>query len=167
MRLTTRLSTTKTLKKRYRADVLIEDYAEKLNQKAQKEIEKAKARFGDAFDEAQFVSTNPRVVEYLSKKNEILQRMAKGLDTGDLADVKALIEELEIADPENRFPKLDGSASVQPDVRNQIRCFCGYCYGFVFASGNRSGNLCKLPERTKNGSYENSVWYCSNWESLP
>ena len=90
----------KDSKKRYRADVLIEDYAEKLNQKAQKEIEKAKARFGDAFDEAQFVSTNPRVVEYLSKKNEILQRMAKGLDTGDLADVKALIEELEIADPE-------------------------------------------------------------------
>ena len=90
----------KDSKKRYRADVLIEDYAEKLNQKAQKEIEKAKARFGEAFDEAQFVSTNPRVVEYLSKKNEILQRMAKGLDTGDLADVKALIEELEIADPE-------------------------------------------------------------------
>ncbi|MBP8066574.1 MAG: glycine--tRNA ligase, partial [Flavobacterium sp.] len=70
----------KDSKKRYRADVLIEDYAEKLNQKAQKEIEKAKARFGDAFDEAQFVSTNPRVVEYLSKKTEILQRMAKGLD---------------------------------------------------------------------------------------
>ncbi|MCG2610212.1 glycine--tRNA ligase [Flavobacterium sp. SM15] len=89
----------KDSKKRYRADVLIEDYAEKLNQKAQKEIEKAKARFGDAFDEAQFVSTNPRVVEYLSKKDEILHRLAKGLEN-DLADVKALIDELEIADPE-------------------------------------------------------------------
>lgn len=90
----------KDSKKRYRADVLIEDYAEKLNQKAQKEIEKAKARFGDAFDEAQFVATNERVKGYLDQKNAILQRMAKGLDTGDLADVKALIEELEIADPE-------------------------------------------------------------------
>lgn len=91
----------KDSKKRYRADILIEDYAEKLNQKAQKEIEKAKGRFGDAFDEAQFVATNERVKGYLDQKNAILQRMAKGLDTGDLADVKALIEELEIACPES------------------------------------------------------------------
>src|SRR5690554_6517560 len=37
----------KDSKKRYRADVLIEDYCEKLWQKAQKEIEKARKRFGD------------------------------------------------------------------------------------------------------------------------
>jgi glycyl-tRNA synthetase len=91
----------KDSKKRYRADVLIEDYAEKLNIKAQKEIEKAKARFGDAFKEQEFITTNPRVVEYLSKKNEILARMAKSLDAGDLDDVKLLIEELEIACPDS------------------------------------------------------------------
>ncbi len=91
----------KDSKKRYRADVLIEDYAEKLNIKAQKEIEKAKARFGDAFNEQEFITTNPRVVEYLSKKNEILARMAKSLDAGDLDDVKLLIEELEIACPDS------------------------------------------------------------------
>lgn len=90
----------KDSKKRYRADVLIEDYCEKLWQKAQKEIEKAQIRFGNAFDEAQFIATNTRVVEYLSKKKEVLERMARGLETGDLADVKALIEELDIADPE-------------------------------------------------------------------
>lgn len=90
----------KDSKKRYRADVLIEDYCEKLYQKAQKEIEKARKRFGETFDEEQFVNTNPRVVGYLQKKTEILARMAKGLDNEDLADVKALIEELEIADPD-------------------------------------------------------------------
>ncbi|MBQ0117373.1 MAG: glycine--tRNA ligase [Flavobacterium sp.] len=90
----------KDSKKRYRADVLIEDYCEKIYQKAQKEIEKARTRFGDAFNEEEFVSTNPRVVEYLSKKKEILERMARGLESGDLADVKALIEELGIADPD-------------------------------------------------------------------
>ena len=52
----------KDSKKRYRADVLIEDYCEKLEQKAQKEIAKAKKRFGNDFDEAQFVATHPRVV---------------------------------------------------------------------------------------------------------
>jgi glycyl-tRNA synthetase len=91
----------KDSKKRYRADVLIEDYAEKLNIKAQKEIEKAKARFGAAFNEQEFITTNSRVLEYLSKKNEILARMAKSLDAGDLDDVKLLIEELEIACPDS------------------------------------------------------------------
>ncbi|HEU4496534.1 MAG TPA: glycine--tRNA ligase [Flavobacterium sp.] len=90
----------KDSKRRYRADVLIEDYAEKLGQKAQKEIEKAKVRFGDAFDEQEFVSTNPRVIEYKARQKEILERMARSLESEDLADVKALIEELEIADPE-------------------------------------------------------------------
>lgn len=91
----------KDSKKRYRADVLIEDYAEKLNQKAQKEIDKARERFGDAFDEGQFVTTNARVMEYKTKQREILERMARSLGNEDLADVKALIEELEIACPES------------------------------------------------------------------
>ena len=91
----------KDSKKRYRADVLIEDYAEKLNIKAQKEIEKARVRFGEAFNEEEFITTNGRVVEYLAKKNEILQRLARSLEKEDLADVKSLIEELEIACPDS------------------------------------------------------------------
>lgn len=91
----------KDSKKRYRADVLIEDYAEKLNQKAQKEIEKARTRFGEAFNEQEFVTTNARVMEYKAKEREILERMARSLGNEDLADVKALIEELEIACPDS------------------------------------------------------------------
>ncbi len=90
----------KDSKKRYRADVLIEDYAEKLNQKAEKEIEKARLRFGEFFNEADFVTTNARVMEYKSRNREILERMGRSLGNEDLDDVKALIEELEIADPE-------------------------------------------------------------------
>ncbi len=89
----------KDSKKRYRADVLIEDYVEKIEGKVRKEIKKAKKRFGDDFDEAQFVATHPRVVKYREQQKEIMQRMAKSLENGDLADVKALIEELGIADP--------------------------------------------------------------------
>tara|TARA_R110002049_G_scaffold80597_7_gene205022 strand:+ start:395 stop:1933 length:1539 start_codon:yes stop_codon:yes gene_type:complete len=90
----------KDSKKRYRADVLVEDYAEKLNIKAQKEIAKAKKRFGDAFDEAQFVATNERVLRYKNEQKTILERLARSLETENLADVKALIEELGIADPD-------------------------------------------------------------------
>jgi glycyl-tRNA synthetase len=89
----------KDSKKRYRADVLVEEHAEKIYQKAQKEIDKARARFGDAFDEAQFVATNERVKGYIDTRNAILQRMARSLETENLADVKALIEELEIVCP--------------------------------------------------------------------
>lgn len=90
----------KDSKKRYRADVLVEDYAEKLEQKAQKEIAKAQKRFGQAFDLAQFEATNERVLRYRAQHKEILSRLAKSLEQEDLADVKNLIEELEIADPD-------------------------------------------------------------------
>ena len=91
----------KDSKKRYRADVLIEDYAEKLNQKAEKEIEKAAVRFGEAFNRDEYVTTNARVMEYLSRKDAILARMGKSLGDGNLEDVKNLIDELEIACPES------------------------------------------------------------------
>ena len=90
----------KDSKKRYRADVLVEDYAEKIYQKAQKEIEKARKRFGDSFDEEQFVTTNERVQRYLGERKEILERLGRSLTNEDLKDVKDLIEELGIADPE-------------------------------------------------------------------
>jgi glycyl-tRNA synthetase len=79
---------------------LIEDFAEKLNQKAQKEINKAKKRFGDSFDEAEFVNTNARVIGYKTRQKEILERMARSLDAENLIDVKAQIDELGIADPD-------------------------------------------------------------------
>jgi len=88
----------KDSKKRYRADVLIEDYCAKIEDKINKEIEKAEKRFGDSFDREQFVTTNPRVLEYQRKITDTLHRMNAGLEN-NLADVKALIEELEIACP--------------------------------------------------------------------
>ncbi len=89
----------KDSKKRYRADVLVEDYCAKIEAKIAKEILKAEKRFGEAFNEDEFVSTNPRVVGYKEKIDTILKRLGKSLENEDLADVKALIEELEIADP--------------------------------------------------------------------
>lgn len=89
----------KDSKKRYRADVLIEDYCAKIEAKINKEITKASKRFGEDFDQEQFVTTNPRVVGYQEKITSILSRMARSLENEDLADVKLLIKELGIADP--------------------------------------------------------------------
>jgi len=89
----------KDSKKRYRADVLIEDYVGKIEKKIEKEVQKAAKRFGAAFDQEQFLSTNPRVVKYQEQASGILKRMGRSLEAEDLADVKALIEELEISCP--------------------------------------------------------------------
>ena len=91
----------KVSKKRYRADVLVEDYVAKIEAKIEKEVSKAAKRFGDSFDEAQFKSTNPRVVGYQEKAVAILKRLGQSLEKEDLVDVKALIEELEISCPES------------------------------------------------------------------
>ena len=89
----------KDSKKRYRADVLVEDYIAKIEAKIDKEVAKAQKRFGDDFDETQFRATNQRVLDNQEKINAINTRFFGALEKNDLADVKLLIEELEIACP--------------------------------------------------------------------
>jgi glycyl-tRNA synthetase len=89
----------KDSKKRYRADVLIEDHVAKIEAKIEKEVQKAAKRFGDTFDRDMFLETNPRVTEYRRQMEEIIRRMNTSLEANDLADVKKLIEELEIVCP--------------------------------------------------------------------
>jgi glycyl-tRNA synthetase len=89
----------KDSKKRYRADVLIEDHITKIEAKIDKEVEKARARFGDTFDEKMYRSTNPRVAENQKKIDDINGRMKKALEENDMADLKQLIIDCEIVDP--------------------------------------------------------------------
>ena len=89
----------KDSKKRYRADVLIEEHIEKLNLKVQKEIVKAEKRFKEKFDKKQFVETNPRVQEILSSIDKIKSKMVSAFENEDLASVKMLIDDLEIKCP--------------------------------------------------------------------
>jgi glycyl-tRNA synthetase len=89
----------KDSKKRYRADVLIEDHIQKIDDKIQKEVDKARQRFRETFDEAMFRATNPRVKENADKIEAIKNRFYPSLDKNDLADVKLLIEELGIVCP--------------------------------------------------------------------
>jgi len=89
----------KDSKKRYRADVLIEDYIEKLNDKIKKEVKKAAKRFGEQFDEQQFLETNQRVLGYKQKQKDIMAEFVTAMDAGDLERVRQLIIDLEIACP--------------------------------------------------------------------
>ena len=86
-------------KKRYRADVLIEDQIAKYDEKTDKEIQKAAKRFGDSFDEAKFRETNPRVLEYQKKREALHERYAKAMQGSNLEELKQIILDEEIVDP--------------------------------------------------------------------
>ena len=89
----------KDSKKRYRADVLLEEHIEKIRQKIDKEIAKGIARFGDDFDQEQFRKTNPNVLRNQEKIDAIEIKMKTALENNDLDAVRDLIVELEIVCP--------------------------------------------------------------------
>lgn len=91
----------KDSKKRYRADVLLEDHIEKYRKKIEKDVAKGRKRFGDDFDEKQFLETNPNVQRNRQKIDEITGSMKSALESGDLEAIKQLIIDLGIADPES------------------------------------------------------------------
>ncbi len=89
----------KDSKKRYRADVLIEDYLAKIDDKINKEVEKAAKRFGESFDEAMFRQTNPRVLENQAKRDAVHTRFAKALNDSNLDELRNIIIDCEIVCP--------------------------------------------------------------------
>jgi len=89
----------KDSKKRYRADVLIEEQLAKYEDKIEKEIEKAHKRFGETFDEKQFRETNGRVLEYQQKWDDLKARFVKALNDSNLDELKQIIIDQEIVCP--------------------------------------------------------------------
>lgn len=89
----------KDSKKRYRADVLIEDWLAKQEEKIQKEVEKAAKRFGESFDAKMFAETNPRVQEIMKKRDEIHSSMNKALNENNLDGMRQAIIDAEIVCP--------------------------------------------------------------------
>ena len=86
-------------KKRYRADVLIEDEIAKYDDKINKEVAKAAKKFGDSFDEKLYRETNPRVQEHLAKRNELHERYAKAMNDMNLEELRQIILDYEIVCP--------------------------------------------------------------------
>jgi glycyl-tRNA synthetase len=89
----------KDSKKRYRADVLLEDYLSKLEEKINKEVVKGRKRFGDAFDQQQFLATNPNVLREQAKIDTVREKMVKSLNDNDLEGLRQLIVDCGIACP--------------------------------------------------------------------
>ncbi len=89
----------KDSKKRYRADVLIEEEISKLESKIEKEVQKAAKRFGDKFDETLYRKTNPRITEITGKIETLNSRFVKAINETDLAELRQIIIDNEIVCP--------------------------------------------------------------------
>ncbi len=86
-------------KKRYRADVLIEDEIAKFDDKINKEVAKAAKKFGEGFDEKLYRETNPRVLEHTAKRNELHERYAKAMNDMNLEELRQIILDYGIVCP--------------------------------------------------------------------
>ena len=89
----------KDSKKRYRADVLLEDYLSKLEEKINKEVVKGRKRFGETFDQQQFLATNPNVLREQAKIDAVRDKMVKSLNDDNLEGLRQLIVDCGIACP--------------------------------------------------------------------
>ena len=89
----------KDSKKRYRADNLIEDYLGKIEEKMNKEVEKGRKRFGDAFDEEKFRQTNPNILREKAKYDEVHDRYVAAEAANDLKEYRQIIIDCGIVDP--------------------------------------------------------------------
>ena len=89
----------KDSKKRYRADVLIEDQIAKYDEKIEKEVAKGRKRFKEAFNEEEFRTTNGRVLEIAAKRDALHERFAVALNDANLEELRQIILDEEIACP--------------------------------------------------------------------
>ena len=89
----------KDSKKRYRADVLIEDQIAKYDEKIEKEVAKGRKRFKEAFNEEEFRTTNGRVLEIAAKRDALHERFAVALNDSNLEELRQIILDEEIACP--------------------------------------------------------------------
>ena len=142
----------KDSKKRYRADVLIEDQLAKYDDKINKEVAKAAKRFGESFDEAQFPSSHGRVLEHQAKRDALHTRFAKALNDGNLEELRQIIIDEEIVCP------ISGTKNW-----TEVRRFNRRCPGDLSSSGNCTGYFCKLPQCTEDGAYESTFRYRTDW----
>lgn len=106
----------KDSKKRYRADVLIEEWLAKQDDKIQKEVDKAKKRFKENFNEEQYRSTSPRVLEIAAARDSVHKRFADALNANDLEELRRSHPRLRDRLPDFGYAQLDRGAAVQPDV---------------------------------------------------
>ena len=154
-------------KKRYRADVLIEEWLAKQDEKIEKEVEKARKRFRSGLRRGEI----PGHVAARGRDGCQTRRGAPPLCRGDecqrpggaAADHPRLRDRL----PDFGDAQLDRGAPVQPDVLDADGLDGRGCFDDLPASRDGAGHLRQLPERPEDGPHEAAVRYRADRQGLP
>ena len=150
-------------KKRYRADVLIEDLLAKMDEKIEKEVEKAAKRFGETFDEEMFRKTNPRVLEHTTKREELHARFAKAMNDTNLEELRQIILDYEIACPISGTKNWTDVRQFNLRFSTEMGSTSDGAMKVYLRPETAQGILRELPERPKNWPYAYSFRYRSKW----
>ncbi len=146
--------------------MLIEDEIAKFEEKINKEVAKAAKRFGESFDEAMFRQTNPRVLEHQRKRDELHNRFSEAMNANDLAELKQIILDYEIADP------ISGTRN-WTDVRQfnlMFKTEMGSTADGAIdlsSSGDSPGYFRQLPQRAENRSHASSFRHSPDRQGIP
>lgn len=154
-------------KKRYRADVLIEDQIAKYEEKINKEIAKAVKKFGDSFDEQKFRETNPRVLEHQQKRDALHQRYSDAMNAGDLNELKQIILDEGIVCPISGTHNWTDVRQFNLMFKTEVGSTAEGSSHYLPASGNRPRHLRELPERAEDGAHEAAFRYRTDRQGVP
>ena len=156
----------KDSKKRYRADVLIEEYLQKVEAKIQKEVNKAAKRFGDSFDENQFKTTNPRVLANQEKINQTNTRMKKALEDNDLTELKQIIVDAEIACPVSGSRNWTDVKQFNLMFSTEVGSVAGESSTIYLRPETAQGIFVNFLNVLNTARQRIPIWYCTNWKGI-
>ncbi len=86
-------------KKRYRADMLIEEKIDRYDAEIEREVTKGRKHFREAFNEEQYRATSPRIIALREQRDTLHQRYTAALTANDLAALRQIILDEEIVCP--------------------------------------------------------------------
>jgi glycyl-tRNA synthetase len=157
----------KDSKKRYRADVLLEEHMAKYADKIAKEMEKAKKKFGEAFDEAQFRATNPNVKRSQDRIDAVEGRMKAALEANDLEAVRQLIIDEEIKCPISGTANWTEVRQFNLMFATELGSVSGESSTIYLRPETAQGHLRELPERAEERADEDPLRHRADRQGLP
>jgi hypothetical protein len=157
----------KDSKKRYRADVLLEEHIAKYADKIEKEVEKGKKKFGDGFDEVQFRATNPNVKRAQERIDAVEGRMKAALDANDLEALRQLIIDEEIKCPISGTANWTEVRQFNLMFATELGSVSGEKQHHLPAARNGPRHLRELPERAEERAHEDPLRHRADRQGLP
>lgn len=124
---------------------VIEDQLAKYDDKINKEVAKAAKRFGEAFDEAQFRSTNGRVLEHQAKRDALHERFSKALNDNNLDELRQIILDEEIVCPISGTKNWTEVRQFNLMFSTEMGLYRRWCHEDIPSPGNGTRYLRKLP----------------------